>query len=439
MKKIENYHYRLLTALIATLLSLSSFAQGSRLDKSYKWEYQAGPGKTIAIENYDCDIVIHTWERAEVKYELSVVAEMNSAHEAELLDSFLKNLSFKNNSSRVDLSNRFWTKRVTLLNRKTITLPNNEKLLYSEMNLSAEVWLPADATLEIESKYSGITMDEMTGNTRLSLYSDKLNGTGCGNIDIEAKYSNIELGNTGTLKAVLYDSNLSTGNSKNIFIDSKYSTVTGINAGDLIIDSYDDKISFESSQNTGFTSKYSDLKIGTTSDLILDTYNGSVTTKSSNLVRITGKYSTYKMGNSTGCTILSAYDSKITFDDLATIRVDESKYTTYIINQLGNSFRLLSGYDDNIKISSVATSFSLFSANGKYVKSSINIPETMNCLVKADAKYAKIDIDENLFKSKINIVESSNTRLEALKGEEKKGMPRIEVTGYNISLSVIND
>lgn len=439
MYKKTNHRYRTVAVALFAALSLVSSAQGSRLSKTYNWEYALQKGGKITIDNYDCDIKIHTWEKNEVKYELTVLAEMNSQEEAGELDSYLKSLNFSDSKNRVDINNRFWEKRVTVFNRKTITLRNNTKLGYSELNMSAELWIPEGVLFALNSKYSDITMEEITAAAEMNLYNDKVRGETFGNLEIEAKYSTIELGNTGDLKAKLYDCNMYTKNSGVTYIETKYSTVSGHDAGDLIIDSYDDKISFESAHNTGFTAKYSDLKIGKVADLVLDTYNGSVTSGSSNLVRINGKYTTYRMGNSTGCNIVSAYDCRVEYDEITNMRVDESKYTTYTIGKLGRSFKLASGYDDRIAIESAGSLFSLFSADGKYIKSKVNIPGDMACRVKADAKYASLNIDEKLFKTRIKIVESSQTRFEAVKGEEKKEMPLIEVTGYDISLSIGND
>lgn len=439
MYKKTNHRYRTVAVALFAALSLVSSAQGSRLSKTYNWEYALQKGGKITIDNYDCDIKIHTWEKNEVKYELTVLAEMNSQEEAGELDSYLKSLNFSDSKNRVDINNRFWEKRVTLFNRKTITLSNNTKLGYSELNMSAELWIPEGVLFALNSKYSDITMEEITAAAEMNLYNDKVRGETFGSLEIEAKYSTIELGNTGDLKAKLYDCNMYTENSGVTYLETKYSTVSGHDAGDLIIDSYDDKISFESSHNTGFTAKYSDLKIGKVADLILDTYNGSVTIGSSNLVRINGKYTTYKMGNATGCNIVSAYDCRVEYDEVSTMKIDESKYTTYNIGKLGRSFKLASGFDDRIEIESAGSSFSLFSADGKYIKSTVNIPGDLACRVKADAKYASLSIDEKLFKTRIKIVESSQTRYEAIKGEEKNEMPLIEVTGYDISLSIGND
>jgi hypothetical protein len=439
MNKKTNHRYRTVAAVIFAALSLVSSAQGSRLSKTYNWEYALQKGGKITIDNYDCDIKIHTWENNEVKYELSVQAEMNSPGEAGELDSYLKSLNFSESRNRVDINNRFWEKRVTMLNRKTITLNNNTKLGYSELNMSAELWIPEGVLFALNSKYSDITMEEITAAAVMNLYNDKVKGETFGNLEIEAKYSTIELGNTGDLKAKLYDCNMQIAKSGVTFLETKYSTVNGRDAGDLIIDSYDDKISFESAHNTGFTAKYSDLRVGKVSDLILDTYNGSVTVESSNLVRITGKYTTFNTGYSTGCSIVSAYDCTMEYDEIANMRIDESKYTTYTIGKLNKSFKLSSGYDDRIVIKSAGSQFSLFSADGKYVKSTLTIPGEMACRVKADAKYASLNIDEKLFKTRVKIVESSQTRFEAVKGEEKEDMPLIEVTGYDISLSIGND
>jgi hypothetical protein len=439
MNKKTNHRYRRVAVALFAALSLVSSAQESRLSKTYNWEYALQQGGKITINNYDCDLKIHTWEKDEVKYELTVLAEMNSREEAGELDSYLKSLNFSDSRNRVDINNRFWEKRVTVFNRKTITLNDNTKLGYSELNMSAELWIPEGVLFALNSKYSDITLEEITGAAEMNLYNDKVKGEAFGNLEIEAKYSTIDLGNTGDLKAKLYDCNMYTKNSGVTYLETKYSTVSGRDAGDLIIDSYDDKINFESAHNTGFTAKYSDLKIGKVSDLILDTYNGSVTIETSNLVKVTGKYTTFNTGKSTGCNIVSLYDCRVEYDEITNMRIDESKYTTYTIGKLGKSFKLTSGYDDRIVIKSAGSQFSLFSADGKYIKSTLNIPADMACRVKADAKYASLDIDEKLFKTRIKIVESSQTRLEAIKGEEKKDMPLIEVTGYDISLSIGND
>jgi transposase len=64
------------------------------LEKTYRWKYQVDESVKIAFNNYDCNLIIHTWDKAEIEYHMEVKATLRTEEEASQLDRFLKNLEF---------------------------------------------------------------------------------------------------------------------------------------------------------------------------------------------------------------------------------------------------------------------------------------------------------------------------------------------------------
>lgn len=437
MKRIAKLSFSL--SAIFLLLSVNTLqAQDNAIEKVYKWTYNTNNDPNIEFVNYDCDLIIHTWDKAEVVFELSVNATFRNKSDANKFDKQVSEYKFDNSSHEVSLKNKFWSSRKSIAGIKTMKLSGNGNIFYKKIEMKGEIWIPVDADLNLASKYSKLNIDNINGKLDLNLYNDDIEGgNALEDVKIIAKYSSIEFDSFGDLDANLYDCNLYLKDIKSAKFSTKYSEINSDNIGKMEIESYTDKYIFITTGNINMTSKYTSLISESSGELLIDSYDGSVETKECKDVNLTSKYSKYTFGKTGRWKVLTSYTDKIRSTNMVSLDITESKYSDYIIDKLESSLSLRSGYEDEFVIPGIGSGFSEISLNGKYLKCEFGIPDNTDYRFKANVKYPNFDLTEENLTLKLKIVESSQMEYEAFKGTESPDMPLISITGYEIKVNII--
>ena len=437
MKTMRKLFFNTLAVFFLGGLVSVVFATGTDLQKTYTWKYTINKGGSVAFDNYDCNLTIHIWDKGETEYRLTVDAEIRTEEDAAILDKYLQNLKFSNNATSVSFSSSFWENRNTIMGRMTMELKDGKKIALTEMNIKGELWIPSGCRFELTSKYSEINMDDFSGQLFLDLYNDNLYGAGvAGKAEITDKYSTIEFKEMKDLKADLYNTKLGTGNIGNLTAESKYSKVTALTAGTLNINSYNDKYSFTRTGDVTFVAKYSDLKTESSGQIDLDCYEGSVVMNDIKDGRISSKYADFQFNGAENISVVTSYNDKLTVGKLNSLKITESKYCSWRIDDLKSSVTESDGYEDKFTILKTSQEFKEINITGKYVDISVNLPKTTDFRFIAKIQYPKLEMDESLFKTRVKILESSKLEYDAVRGTEREGMPRVEVNGYQMSVKI---
>jgi hypothetical protein len=435
MKKL---FFSTLSIILYTGLISTSFAAGKDLQKTYTWKYSINKDGNVVIDNYDCNLTIHTWEKGEAEYHITIDAKTRSDEDATVLDNYLQNLKFTNSVSSVKFSNSFWETRNNIMGRMTMKLEGGKNVALTDFSIKGELWIPSGCRFEIISKYSKINMDDFAGQLTLDLYNDNLYGANLKEkAEIEDKYSTIEFKDTKDIKAELYNSKMDAANTGNMKIESKYTKVTATSSGSLDIDSYNDQYSIQNTGNINFVSKYSDLKTESSGQITLDCYEGTLVLKDVKDIKLTSKYADFQFGTAGDISITSSYNDKLVAGKMKSLKIIESKYCSFRIEELIGSVTESDGYEDKFAILKTGQEFKGLSVGGKYVDISLSLPKSIDFRFSAKIEYPKLDMDESQLKSKTKIIEGSHLDYDAIKGTEKEGMPVIEVNGYEMSLKII--
>ncbi len=440
MKGMKAYFFSAIFISLLLSVGLDVKAQGKKIQKTYSWAYAVNKDVKMTFHNYDCNLVIHTWDKPNIEYKMTVDATLRSEEDAKRLDGYIEGLEFSHSAGSAEFNNRFWQSRKSVLGKKTLDLRGEKTVRYSDFNMSGELWLPVGCQLVLDSKYSGIEVEDLNGATSFTLYNDKLYG---GNVNsylsLEAKYSTIELEVVGDVAANLYNTDLETSSMENLSVESKYSKIRIGDAANITINSYSDKYSFGNTGNIKFTDKYSDLNANISRDLILDCYNSTVSIAGMNNVDLKSKYGKYELDSVVNLHISSSYSDNFQVQSIHTLNVSESKYCTYKMDQLFSQLLLKEGYSDKFFITGTSAEFKGIKVNGKYVKIEMAVDETLNYRFKANLKYPKLDIDEESMDVRIKILESSQLEMEATKGPVTEGMAEFVVNGYDVALTFNKD
>ena len=436
MKMRKTYFYSILAIFLFLNTGLNGFGQGNRLEKTYTWNYKVDETVNFAFNNYDCNLIIHTWDKSEIEYHLEVKATLRTAEEASELDEYLKDLEFSHSKGHADFNNRFWTSKKAVMGRKTITLKKGGKLRFSEFKMSGELWIPAQSNLDLTSKYSEISLGDIQGRLRLDLYNDKLFGEHVNSaMTIAAKYSTLELKEVKDIDADLYSCSLETDDAGDLLLVSKYSDVRTGNAGKIRIDAYSDKFYFGNTGDIQFTDKYSDLNASISGHIQLECYNSTVNLVSAKDMELNSKYGKYTLEGAHNLNIGSGYSDNFKIGTLHALNVSESKYGVYKLNHLESSVLLKDGYSDKIFVTETGD-FKEVKIDGKYIVLEVGLDKDLSFSFHANVKYPKFEINEEAMNVRVKIKDGSDLRMEAIKGEESEGMPAFFVNGYDLAVKL---
>ena len=321
------------------------------------------------------------------------------------------------------------------MGKKTIELKGEKTIRYSSFKMRGELWIPVGCNLNLQSKYSGIEMEDVGGRLSLELYNDKLFGGHVkGNIKIAAKYSTLEFKDMKDIEADLYNTDIETGDIGNLNVTSKYSTFRSGDAGQLDIHAYNDKYFLGNTNDIKFVDKYSDLTAGSTGNLEMDCYTSTIIVSSAEDADLKSKYTKYEIGKANNFNISSSYDDSYKITSLKTLNIKETKYGSYKIDELLSSLRMDDGYSDKYIVLKTSPEFKGMRVTGIYNKIQIATGMDLDYRFKANVKYPKFDINEEAMQTKIKIKESSQLEMEAIKGIEKAGMPEFIINGYDMAL-----
>jgi hypothetical protein len=320
----------------------------------------------------------------------------------------------------------------------TMKLEGGKVVYLSEFSMKGELWIPSGCRFGLNSKYSNVNMEDFSGQLKLDLYNDNFYGGNVnGKINIEDKYSTLQFKEMKDIEADLYNSKLEAKSMGSLKIVSKYSKVTAETAGNLDADSYNDKFNFTRTGDIAFLAKYSDLKSDISGQIKLDCYEGTILLKEVKDVKISSKYADFQFTTAGNVTISSSYNDKLTAGKLSSLKIDDSKYCNYRIDELVSSVTESDGYEDKFNIGKTGQDFKELNIDGKYIEISLGLTKTIDYKFKAKIQYPKLDINESALTTKSKVLEGDNLEYDAVKGTVKEGMPRIEVNGYEMALKIV--
>lgn len=274
--KVTVNRYSLSLLLSATLLAtaVKSMAAdqdpGGEKKKTYTKSYTVSASDKISLDNQFGEMKINTWDKGEVKVDVSITARSNDDERAQ---EILDNISIEDgkNSSGVYFKTRMGESK----NRNRNNRHGNEGF-----NIDYTVYVPVKNPLDISNQFGPITMDDYNGS-RLEV-SSKFGSFTAGklvnvkSIEVQFGQANIESMSDGDL-----DIQFSRGLVSNISgkVDAKFQHCSGIK---LVVDNNLKDLNIKNS----FTQLYLDLNKNLSANFDIYTNFCEVKNKSSFDIRM---------------------------------------------------------------------------------------------------------------------------------------------------------
>ena len=305
---------------------------GPQKNKSFIKSFAAGADDKIVLANQYGSLKIHTWDKKEVKTEVSISAFAGSEEEAQkLLDEV--NIDAGKQGDQI-----VFKTRMSQPGGNWGSGSRNGKRWRREIRVDYVVYMPASNDLSLSQNYGNVTMDDLTGTLYAKVQYGNFSAVNLRNSNnyISVQYGKTELQQVN--KAVIkhqYGSGLSIGTVGSIDLDAQYAKVT--------INTVKDKALIKQQYGSG-------LSIGSTSDLDLDIQyaNANVNTISGT-AKIRQQYSSLTLGT-VGQLALNAQYTSATIGSLKGNATIDMEYNKLTIGSVGAQCKSLNIDGDYLNI-----------------------------------------------------------------------------------------
>lgn len=436
-KNIQRFNNLIFIVLILFSTGFSAIAQ-AEFNDVLTFESDVDPQGVIEFNNRSFDAEIKTWKNNTVELQMEVKLKAKNQEDIDVTLDAIKSIEFERMGSRFSINTLFWESMNSSINHK-LKLINGKKAVLKDFEIKITLFVPKTTSMEIDSKYADIKMEEIAGKAKIKIYSGKLYGDSFGSsVDLDMRYSKAYLQTIPEAKMVLYDSDIELATCGNLDLKSKYSKVEIEHCGDAIFNSYDDNISIGDLGDFNGSAKYSEFELGISSSIKFDFYDSDLKGGRTGNVNGQSKYSELRIDGAEVVNLSGSYDDSFVFGDIVSLECRESKYSDFEIEELKGSFKLQS-YDDNVTIDKINPDFSELVIEGKYGDYRFTIPESVAYRLLIDMKYGKIDYPEELFVRKTYISENSNVFLDATtKNSTEQNTRIVDIKGHDNRI-FIND
>jgi hypothetical protein len=229
----------------------------------------------IYIENSSRAIVVKTWDQPKVKVTTTVYYDGETKlTDEEWLDKL--NLSLKTLGSSVKIKSGGVTGNGSVFTYSTPGISYNSgsgngvvvfngsgQNIGTKTNLKriVTVTVPAGSKLDIESKYSDVTLPAGIGDVNVDITNGNLEADNLGKLMLRSKYSNANIGDVKTAEIEFSNGRFSAKNIDDLDIESKSSTIEMASAKKLVLRSTSDDYELEEAGEVRGRKAYGNLRI----------------------------------------------------------------------------------------------------------------------------------------------------------------------------------
>ncbi len=343
MKKIynkRNFLYKYSFTFIALfLLQINAFAGRGEFKKTIQETFEINVDTRIEAINKRGDIHIHTWDKDEVSFEITITVEARTEADAE--EEFDRiNVEFSNVGNIVSAETIWGDKEK---NGKTwFSWTWNDWEDGKKTRVDYVINMPANNPVNLDNKYGHINFPKLNNNADITVKYGNMNGEHVGgDFDLNIGYGD------ACLQTVSGESD----------INIKYGKFCADELAKLEIESKYSKIDIDNARNVNISSKYDNYEFGMINDFYSDGKYDDFRIERANNIKIDSKYSDY--------------------------RIEELTGTGYLDMEYGNA-----------KINQLAPDFGDLRIDGSYAHFKINISSGTVFDIDAESSYGDIDLPD---------------------------------------------
>ncbi len=382
------------------------------------------------------DLVVSKSSNDEVSLQVLVNVEGKSEESIkQVLDRFNMKTSKAGNRLRInlDFEVKQWNERN---GRMTLTFDDGTRIKdLSQIEVQYFLSVPDLEQLEISTKYKDIEITQnLNTDLKVNLYTGNLTAQDIsGSFSMDCKYGKARIKKTGAADVKLYDGQLEMGNSGLVQLDSKYSDIEMGSCESLDLLSYEDDFRSRNIQKMlEVDAKYSKIEVGDFQEAQLELYDSNLELGSGSQVKVSSKYGDLKLGILKELAFSLSYDDDISVTELESLDLN-SKYSKVDIGRVTKRLRLDS-YNDQVDINRFEGNMELLEFNGKYTSLDLGMSSELEFRIKATLTYGDLKFEESAYH--IQYLKEKNNQIEfsaKTKGANEQS-PLVELVGYDCKI-----
>lgn len=293
-----NFIFNMLIFLGVSATAFAAVDGDVEVKKAYNKQFSADKNTVVELSNRYGKININTWDKSEVKIDVTVIVKAGSKSKAEdKLNEISVGINKNGNNivavTEISSSNSSWWSGWW-------NGSNNVKI-----EINYEIFMPADLHSIIENKYGNIYLPNLKGKTSINL-----------------KYGNLQARDiTNDLLMDIAYGKATVGEVNNLSGNLSYSDYRGTSAGVVILTTKYSKVHLDNAKTFTSSSKYDSYRLGTVNTLTL-----------------TGAYDDIQIG-SMGTGTLNTKYSGIDISSLSSVLTSDISYGSLTIENLKTSFK----------------------------------------------------------------------------------------------------
>lgn len=433
---------KITSLLLAIVFSTAMLPAQSEKVRTIEKTYD---GKTaLWVMHRNGDLVIKKSDNSQTKVVLTLKANGKDDKETqEFLDKFDLSVT-EAADNKLDVQTNSCIKNWNIIgNRSTIKLSDGSTFHgIKSFNMRLELYVPELRYATLDNTYEDIIVESGTAKI---LEIKQFEGTidAQGNYDqlkLDIKYVKGTLGNFNQCDAQLYNAGLTFGNGGNMNIDAKYSKIQVGTTQSLSIVSFDGSFNAGAVSNTlKVNDKYSKFEFsGNLANAEFTLFNSKVQAGNATDIRVRdSKYSKYQFGEINSIHFDASFENDVKMAKVGSISAGSSKYSEYVADGLWKEIKFTESFEDDIVVRNVGATFSGLSIdNAKYTTVTLPVPAAVKYEVDVEMQYGKLNYPESSMDVTFYREKNESFAVKAKSKGAGADVPKIRVKGFETKLNL---
>ncbi len=369
--------------------------------KVFKESISVSTATNLKVTN-DCGpIEFKTISGTEARFEATLSVDGPTMEEInKVINQF--ELSVSESGNLIDVSAndnvKDWIRvKALFVNKNTITFNDGtEAYGINEMDVSFVIYLPEISKLSIYNKYDEVKYDNFNFDVEANLFSSDFKGGDIfGELDMDLKYGDINIGNIQDGDFQLFDCDSKVLNAENLNLNIKYSDVEFKDIDNFYMTSFDDNVSIGNiKDNIVIDAKYSEIILKNFTKGDFEFFDCDVKAIDGKYLKLDSKYSDFEFNDIDSISI-EFFQDKLKVGDVNVLNARNTKYSSIEIDKIQHSLKAIASFQDDFEIDVVGQNIKNLEIEGKYTDLIFPIPSDVSYFLDANLTYSNFSFPDS--------------------------------------------
>ena len=388
-----NRSFRSILILLFLPVALWSQTKERTIEKSYDLQ----PGSTASFELKEGNILVQKSQDNKLHINLRVKVTGKFEEDIEdLLEAIELDVTDNSSNFRAECKTNIvmWSQT---FGKSKLRLKSGAVLEgIKDLDLDMTVKLPNVKSLNLANRFGKIEIEEdLESDLDVKIYEGDLQTQDLGgDLKIESKFSDLEVGHFENGNLDLYESHFKGGEGENLEIKSKFSQIQLDQSSGLILDSYEgDHYIRRVTGDATISDKFSSLEIDYLTNAKLNFYETECEIETAKKIEADTKYGSMEASKIEHLVLTKSYEFNVELDSVRRFIAHDDKYGNIEIHALEEVFKI-TGYESDVEVKKVSRTLTELRIESKYDKMYFGLPSDLNFDLDAELKYGNIQFHE---------------------------------------------